>query len=55
MSYDLSTESWSLEQNFLPTDLQASSREFGALRRAREVKDEEVLLQRLLMRAAEQG
>jgi hypothetical protein len=52
MSYDLSTESWDLVQSFLPADWQASARVFGALRRAREVKDEEVLLRLLLMHTA---
>jgi hypothetical protein len=52
MSYDLSTESWRIVRGFLPADWKKSAREFGALRRAREIKDEEVLLQLLLMHTA---
>ena len=52
MSYDLSRESWGIIRSFLPPDWQTSARALGALRRAREVKDEEVLLQLLLMHTA---
>jgi len=52
MSYDLSTESWGIVRSFLPADWKQSARKFGALRRAREIKDEEILLQLLLMHTA---
>lgn len=52
MSYDLSTESWGVVRSFLPADWKQSARKFGAIRRAREIKDEEVLLQLLLMHTA---
>jgi hypothetical protein len=52
MNYDLCAESWGIVRSFLPADWRESARELGALRRAREVKDEEVLLQLLLMHTA---
>ncbi len=52
MSYDLSTESWEIVRSFLPVDWKVSARASGALRRARGIKDEEVLLQLLLMHTA---
>jgi len=52
MTYDLSGESWGVIRSFLPADWRTSARALGALRRAREVKDEEVLLQLLLMHTA---
>jgi hypothetical protein len=38
--------------SFLPADWQASAREMGALTRARGVKNEDILLQLLLMHTA---
>ena len=52
MNYDLSAESWGIVRGFLPSDWQASARTMGALTRARGVKDEETLLQLLLMHTA---
>lgn len=52
MNYDLSAESWDIVRSFLPADWRESARRLGALRRAREIKDEEVLLQLLLMHTA---
>lgn len=52
MGYDLSEESWGVVSSFLPADWQASAREMGALTRARGVKNEEILLQLLLMHTA---
>ncbi len=49
MSYDLSSESWGIVRSFLPADWKQSAGELGALRRAREIRNEEVLLQLLLM------
>jgi hypothetical protein len=52
MDYSLSAESWGIVRSFLPPDWQSSAREMGALTRARGIKDEEVLLQLLLMHTA---
>jgi hypothetical protein len=52
MDYDLSAESWQIVRSLLPADWRSSARELGALTRARGVKDEEVLLQLLMMHTA---
>lgn len=52
MNYDLSAESWDVIRSCLPADRQQSARTMGALTRTRGVKDEETLLQLLLMHTA---
>lgn len=52
MDYDLSAESWGIVRSFLPQDWESSARKLGALTRARGVKNEEVLLQLLMMHTA---
>jgi hypothetical protein len=52
MKHDFSVESWEIVKSFLPSDWKQSAREFGAFKRTRGIKDEEVLLQLLLMHTA---